>query len=232
MFDKKKTIRQLLLAFFFLLSACGKGFEKEVNLSVESIPSGEFSIKFFPLNQTVGPYYGEGSITHLDNQFLTRIKIYGPHSNTLHMQFLHQHAKCPTLANDLNQDGYLDMTEVFSVVGKILIPLDGNLSSQLKGFFNYPFMKKKRNFYYYASAADGRILLRDLRASEDVSSLNMVKLGTSEEMKLKERLVIIYGIPDYYILPSTVTSLRPFTPQAGLPVACGKITDGASFPFI
>jgi hypothetical protein len=219
------------LLFLTLLSACGKGFEEEETLSFETIPSGLYTVNFYPLNQRVGPYLGLGKISHLDNQFWTQIKIYGPSSSTMHMQLLHQKADCPDLSHDLNHDGYLDMTEVFAEAGKILIPLDGNLSSQLKGFTKFPFMKKKRNFYFYSNAADGRMLLRDLRSVEDVSSLHLVKLGALEEINLSQRVIIIYGIPDAHALPQTVKSFGLFTPQAGLPVACGKISGGASFPF-
>ena len=215
-----------------MLSACGKGFEEEVTVSFETIPSGLYTVNFYPLNQKVGPYFGMGKISHLDNQFWTQIKIYGPYSSTMHMQLLHQKADCPGLSHDLNHDGYLDMAEVFSVAGKILIPLDGNLSSQLKGFYQFPFMKKKRDFYFYSKAADGRLLLRDLRSQEDVSSLHLIKLGALEEINFSQRVIIIYGIPDAYDLPQSVKSFGPFTPQAGLPIACGKISGGASFPFL
>jgi hypothetical protein len=68
-------------------------------------------------------------------------------SNVVHMQNIHVGTQCPSMDQDINHDGFVDMNESIKVAGKILMALDDDLNSQEIGSV-YP----KGNYSYFQTA--------------------------------------------------------------------------------
>lgn len=220
---------QCILYSSLMLVSCGKGFNAD-ELQQEVLDPGRFHVKLRPLNSKLGSYTGWISITISENQFWVRAKVIGPKTGSMHAQYLHANAVCPSMKDDTNGDGFLDFTEAYSVSGPILIPLDSNLNSQMKGLNIFPKMRQS-SFYYYSEACNTSVMMEDLRQRDTYSSDMMIKLKSGEELGLKRRVVMIYGTSEYRQLPSTVNSFEGYPSQASIPIACGMIEEGESDGF-
>lgn len=224
----------LILCLFFITS-CGKGFTKEKLQNTGEITQEEqeetrYQVRFKPLNPRAGRYIGWGSLSVVDDQFWARIKTQGPNTNEMHAQYLHSGERCPSMRDDLNGDGYLDFREAHSVVGDILLPFDGNLTTQMKGLFEFPVMNAG-DMYYYSEAASYTDMLEDLRREDTFPSDFISKLGAGEELNLRARVVLIYGVSSTRKLPLTVASYEAYPAQTTLPIACGVVFGGTPTEF-
>jgi hypothetical protein len=220
---------QFLLYCSLMLISCGKGFNSD-KPQLEELEPGRFHVNLRPLNSKLGRYIGWVSITISDNQFWVRAKVVGPKTGSMHAQYLHANAVCPSMKDDTNGDGYLDFTEAYAVSGPILIPLDSNLNSQMKGLNIFPKMRQS-SFYYYSEACNTSVMMEDLRQRDTYSADMMIKLKNGEELALKRRVVMVYGTSEYRPLPSTVNSFEGYPSQASIPIACGIIEEGESDGF-
>ena len=68
-------------------------------------------------------------------------------SNVVHLQNIHVGTQCPSMEQDINKDGFVDMNESMKVAGKILMALDDDLNSQVMSV--YP----KGNYSYFQTAS-------------------------------------------------------------------------------
>lgn len=211
------------LSFFILLAGCGKGFEEQEEPQEEEYV-GHYRAVFKPLNQRFGRMSGWAAITITDNQFWARVRVGGRKTTTMHAQFIHSRGRCPGMTDDLNGDGYLDFLEAYRIAGPILVPLDANLNSQLKGMHEFPLMKRKSH-YFYSEAASYDRMMEDLRG-EDYLSDDMISKLSEDELELERRVVMIYGINEDNSLPSTVRSYTGYPAQYALPIACGELQAG------
>jgi len=219
-----------LLLGLLSLTSCGKGFTEDKEQSEGEIRQEEeeefkFQVRFRPLNLKVGSYTGWGSLSVFENQFWARIKVQGPQTGEMHAQYLHTGERCPSQRDDLNADGYLDFREAQRVVGDILIPLDGNLTSQMKGLFDFPLINAN-NIYYYSQATSYTTMLDDLRREDSFPNDFITKLARGEELNPGARVVVIYGVSSNRRLPNTVASYDAYPAQATLPISCGVVYGG------
>lgn len=222
-----KCISGLILPLLFL--SCGKGFKKEDVLLEERL-SANYVTKFKSLNPQVGRFEGWGTVSIISNQFWARVKISGSFSPAIHPQFIHLNGSCPTMEDDLNLDGFLDFIEAKNKIGSILLPLDGNLEAQIKGGNEFPKMRHRRPFYYYSESSDFMRMMKDLRGRDFIHNDSIVKLGHTDPLALHQRVIMIYGVPEDFFLPTTVLSFDGFPPHLSLPIACGEIGEGAINP--
>jgi hypothetical protein len=220
----------LRLLCLLTLYACGKGYEdiKEIE---EEVAPGHYKAVFKSLNSKVGRFNGWLSLSIHDNQFWARVKVSGPNTKSMHAQYIHTIGTCPDMDDDLNHDGYLDFMEVYNVAGPILLPLDSNLNSQLKGLDEFPKMRENTYFYYYSEACQSTRLLSDLKEVDVFGTDMMAKLGRGENLNLATRVIIIYGSSEGRPLPETVRSFEGYPSQSSIPIACGEITEGVAEEF-
>jgi hypothetical protein len=135
------------------------------------------------------------------------------------------------MKDDLNHDGYLDFMESYRVAGPILIPLDSNLNSQMKGLNEFPIIKGSSAFYYYSEASNMSRMMEDLRRKDTYTMDMMTKLNGKEDLRIGRRIIIIYGTSDERSLPASVLSFEGYPSQATIPIACGEVHDGYSDAF-
>lgn len=218
----------LLFILLFLFISCGKTtspYEENLLLQSRQEQQGFYRSKLKPLNSRIsGRVSGEGAFFLQDIQFYAKVSLRTKWKRVTHLQFIHEGSECPRLKDDLNRDGYLDFHEVISVSGKILIPLDDNLKSQLAAFTRYPTSNDKGK-YFYSKAVSAPVMMRDLREKDRQPGDALGKLNHNEELNLVERVLIIYGVPYYYRLPDTVQGFSGFPPHMGIPIACANIKE-------
>lgn len=136
-------------------------------------------------------------------------------ANVTHMQNIHVGTKCPEPEHDTNKDGYVDMMESMNVSGKILIPLDSDISAQEIGGV-YP----KGNFTYFQKVSLAE-MMNDLQQLDPNPADHTAKLATNNALNLAGRVIIVMGAKK--TLPGTVSSFNGQAKELSVPIACGII---------
>jgi hypothetical protein len=224
----KKTITLPFLTFILLFLStnfgCGKGFNDDYQ-EQEDLAPGDYVAFLKPLNSRMGKHQGVAHISISESQFWVRIKFKGKVSKTMHAQYLHVRGPCPDMSDDLNRDGYVDFIEAQRKVGPVLIPLDANLNTQIKGIHEFPILGRLGS-YYYSEASHSKRVIQDLRGKSVLENLFLTKLKSDEELSLEKRVIVIYGIDENIRLPDTVKSYAGYPSQFTLPIACGELVEG------
>jgi hypothetical protein len=212
-----------------VLAGCGKGFDSNEDRQ-EEIESAEYHAVLRPLNRKFGTFKGWVSLSITENQFWARVKVKGQKTKDMHGQYIHVGSHCPSMHDDSNGDGYLDFIEVVNVSGPILIPLDANLTTQMKGIFEFPKMRNQP-FYYYSEAANMQWLMEDLYREDVIDDDYITKLQPDQRLNLGRKILIIFGVDQERFLPSSVRTSPGYPSHSTFPIACGEIRPGRSDAF-
>lgn len=164
---------------------------------------------------------GSLSVSLTGDQAVARVEVEGADPGMAHAQHVHVGNECPPAAADTNSDGFIDVIEGASYYGLILIPLDGDVSSQAAGSTTFPTADANGD-YVYADTASFTTMLNDLTATDPDPDDAIVKL-TTLDLNIDTRTVVIHGVADTTTLPASVATLPGLTPQQSLPIACGVI---------
>lgn len=190
----------------------------------EAIKIGQYEVKFSPLNQELAGFTtGTAFFKVTKTDFSVEVNIENSPVNTIHGQHIHMGNKCPGVEADVNADGVIDFQEAASAAGQIIIPLDGDIHSQLLDSYLFP-VSDFSGMYNYIQSAPVHIMAEDLRLSDANIEDSMVKLGPEGKLNLENKVVMIYGVAEETLLPLSTTTFGSFSAQASLPIACGKIT--------
>jgi hypothetical protein len=224
----------ILLTLFFFTS-CGKTTNRYVEDSLHEFNlkvKGYYRAPLNPINSRLTRgVRGMGSFFINDIQFYAKVNLSTSWEQVTHMQMIHEGSVCPSIHDDANNDGYLDGLEALSIAGRILIPLDFDLRSQFGKFTVYPVSSTKGR-YLYVQSASTVLMMEDLRKTDDKILSYIGKIKGNEEIEFKNRVLIIYGVPEYWRLPTSVKSFAGFPAYMALPIACGKIYETSEvFPF-
>jgi hypothetical protein len=196
----------------------------------ESEMAGTYQAVFAPLNTNVsGHLNGSLTIVKEKNDFIADVRFSEGPASTLHTQTIHVGNRCPTLADDLNADGWIDGEELAQVVKEILIPLDDDISSQRMGLGTYP-AADEFGYYFWSRATTLDKLMEDLHEEDINLTDDYVKLGNVKSLSMLGKVVVISGVPTTTPLPETVIGRGRMTPHQALPVACGVIRKLESVP--
>jgi len=236
----------LFLVFIFLILtlSCGKKDSSNVsknanNPDVQSPEEreeestsykGTYLAKFETLNpQLNGNVPGSMTIHFKEERVYFYVRLFGAHPKAWHPQKMYLGTRCPTIDDDLNKDGFLDINEVESVVGKIIIPIDANLSTQNAGKNFYPTGDLSGNYSYERLTRIGS-LIDDLRNEDFDPEDNLVKLQSNESLQIEGRPVVIYGTGSEVVLPETITTQQELKPFKTFPIVCGILKKVETFP--
>ena len=235
--------RNVILLLVLLVIGCGKQSQKIAQEPLTPMPAqpiliplqpgdGQFLGLLYPLNQFVsGKVTGAFTWSKENDEVIVDLRFNGglPTAGVIHAQNIHQGKRCPDEADDLNEDGYIDAVEGEKVYGKILIPLDNDINSQLMGYGTFP-VADEFGSYIYSSIASYNKIISDL-TEEDLNSEDpFVKLGPEGQLSLKEKIVVVQGINATTIIPFSVKSNNSFANFQTLPIACGVIKEIKSVP--
>ena len=235
----KKPTKKLLsaLAVLTFAAACGNGDSggsKSSGGSVVDSPQmeeaavdgsniqGFYQAKFQTLNgHIVGTIPGAASFTRKDgDRLFIYLRMFAGAPKAWHMQGVYEGTRCPTLADDTNGDGTIDINEAYAVVGKALIPLDSDPSTQAGGRAFYP-LGDLSGSYHYERIVSLKRLLGDLQAEDKDPADNITKLGPGMGLSLIGKVVMVQGIGEDTQLPDTVGTYGRHRSFQTLPIACG-----------
>lgn len=195
----------------FLLLSCGKAVEDKTPEAIpeeETFSDGVYQAVLIPVNGRISSQInGEVKISRYGDDFKVRVELKNAPKG-IHKQFLHTGTDCPRQVHDDNHDGFVDGYESQEVMGQILVPFDGDLSSQSRGDTFYP-----SGSYSYARSTSYYLMLSDLHLPDEIVNDSIVKLHT-RDLPLEKRVVSIYG-------QSSVGEI---------PIACGVLTHIANEP--
>lgn len=254
----KKLTNQLVgsLAVLSILAGCGNdsgsksgGGAQEEQARGESIAvdgsniDGFYKAEFMTLNSHIaGTVPGSVSFTRKEDRLYIYLRLFAGAPKAWHMQAVYTGNRCPTLADDLNGDGFIDILEAQKVVGNVLIPLDSDPSTQMSGRNFYP-LGDASGSYHYERIINFQRFFNDLQAADPNPEDNIVKLGPDKGMSLIGKVVMIQGVaqptPEGTVMPegqfpnpqvpeATVATYGRHKNWQTLPIACGifqKISD-------
>lgn len=186
--------------------------------------------KFNTLNSQInGNVPGSATLHFKEEKIYAYVRIFAGFPNAWHQQKIYDGSRCPTLEDDLNGDGFLDINEVEKITGNVLIPLDANISSQKAGKNIYPVGDESGN-YFYERITKFESFLRDLKSEDSTKEDNIIKLGLEESLIIESRPVVIFGVGPEVSLPETVSSYGQHKPFQTFPIVCGILQKVHSFP--
>lgn len=148
------------------------------------------------------------------------VRLFAGSPKAWHMQHVFVGNRCPDLRDDLNFDGFIDIQETYKVVGNIIIPLDGDISSQKSDLYVFP-VANESGSYTYTKEAGFEDFMWDLQAKDRILNDNIIKLGRNEDLNLEGKVVIIQGVASDVVFPETVASYGSRKIFQTFPVACG-----------
>ncbi len=202
------------------------GIERQIEQEAE----GSYNVNLTTLNNGVGgSISGNIAITKDGNRFMAYARFSGGYPNIVHQQRVHFGSACPTAADDTNGDGYVDVNEAFAKSGKILFPLDSDISSQERGSSIWPSGDMYGNYFWERATSYDRFIT-DLREPDLNEENDFGKLGADGKLNLDGRVVILHGAPETANLPDTVGTKGRLRNFQTIPIACGVIGKAGQVP--
>lgn len=224
---KYKIVSKKLIPFALSLTllggvvSCGSDDDDDDdNAAVPQLQEeqGTFRATLSPLNTDVaGNVSGTAEFILDGDSFKATVNVNGA-PMALHAQHIHAGSACPTM-EAAGDDGFLDVVEGVPTYGPILVPLDGDLSSQDAGGSEFP----SGSSYEYEEETSYAAMLADLKLPDPNSEDAVTKLGASELLNIEGRHVIIHGVMESADLPDSVATIADLPNYVTLPIACGKI---------
>lgn len=213
------------LLALLLLASCGDSNDKtdsdrsdmtNIVEKEEVMEEGEYVAFLRTINSSVNGYipFGRAELSLKEDE-LKVVTYLDDDQRVMHMQRIHTGKRCPTLADDLNQDGYIDIIEAQQALGEVILPLDNDLSSRGAGENKYPIGSD----FTYERRARWSEVLEDLK--QDYQEGYMVLRG--ESLSLADRVILIHGTSFSGLIPSTLGTIEGLEPHLSVPIACGII---------
>lgn len=250
---KIKQIKKIiLLLVLYALNACGpkleekkvidqneqreeEGEEEEIVMIDGSNIEGHYQAKFITLNPHVnGTLPGSANFYREENRFYAYVRLFAGGIRAWHMQNVYNGNRCPTIHDDKNNDGFIDINEAEVVLGKILIPLDSDIGHQLSGRRYFPVGDLSGSYQYERVTSFNRFL-SDLQSSDMDLEDDLIKLPPGEGLKITGRAVLIQGVASSVEFPETVETKGKHETFKTLPIACGifsKVKNSPGLPYI
>ncbi|MFL5785231.1 MAG: hypothetical protein ACJ76H_11510 [Bacteriovoracaceae bacterium] len=122
------------------------------------------------------------------------------------------YGECPSIADDRNGDGIVDIQEALPKLGHLLISLDTDINSESDSHSVFPvssFLGK----YSYSAKGNRATVLSDIEHLFDVRKID-----------LESAVVLLQGLPTYQKFPNSVESSDSLPASETLPIACGTIS--------
>jgi len=178
-------------------------------VQMDLLAPGKYVAVLSPVNGKVAPRaMGQVTISRMNDEFKTSIKVTGVAAGVAHVQALHMASACPGTKSDTNADGFVDASE--AALGDMVIAFDNDLNSFLNGAETYPMANAAGSYRYNESASFQRMM-------DDIRNAG------KQIVPVDGRVVVVYGIADATELPTTVSGHADHSAHSSLPVACGTL---------
>lgn len=183
--------------------------------------NGYYLATFITMNPHVnGTLPGSATFYRKEDRLHAYLRLFAGSPKAWHQQKVYTGTRCPSMADDTNADGYIDIIEAEAVVGKVLIPLDADLTTQNSGRNFYPVGDPSGSYHYERVVSFNRFL-QDLKSDDKNLEDNVVKLAADEPLILEGKIIMIQGTAETVEYPETVASSNRHLPFQTLPIACG-----------
>ncbi|EGM1627969.1 hypothetical protein IRP16_004030 [Salmonella enterica] len=121
-------------------------------------------------------------------------------------------ATCATPSQDINKDGYIDLTETSAVSGTTMVPFNDAPAKMEIATDTYPKADDKGNFSYTKT-----VPLSKLRKK-------FSEVFKGGHLDLDKRVIYIHGVsPDTKLSPTVAGEVSHYGADVTLPIACGEI---------
>ena len=176
---------------------------------VSSLP-GVYEMTITKVNARYSGFAGTGSMVLGETDLTISMKM--NHVSPLRSIYQRVYSgECPTIADDKNGDGVIDIKEAQEKLGKMLIPLDTdiNSSNDTKNVFPQSSVTGK---YSYTGKGMNDLILKDLTAN-----------GYTDNLDLESVVILFQGLPSFFRFSNSVESSDGLPVSETLPVACATI---------
>ncbi len=171
---------------------------------------GEYKVTFANVNSGIYSMKGSGKFVLSDSDMNVSITMgKAPILRSIY-QNLYK-GECPTIHDDRNGDGIVDINEALGKLSHVMIPLDSDLNSSSSAKNNFPHGSLTGK-YSYSAKGDMAVMLKELKANGETKNIN-----------LEDTVVMLQGLPVFYRFPNSVESSQGLPVTETLPVACGSI---------
>jgi hypothetical protein len=186
--------------------------------SLPSEAAERYSANLVPLNaEKIGTSAsGTANLEVADGKLAVSIDLEGLTPGLMHLQHFHgfadgKDAVCPTVKEDTNGDGYVDLIETEPVAGTTMLP-----------FHAHPATLEIPNDTYPVADNKG------VASYQHTDQIDALEKALKDKFKapvldLAKRVIFVHGVAGDAKLPESVKSLPGVPAQITLPVACGKI---------
>ena len=232
----RRLIKTLFLFSLCFVVSCGKSSNNDRSTSPSDVTQNEtiradgsnvtgiYATPLVPLNKNIHmKRLGTAALQRDGDTFSAFVKIKSGQRGTKFKQAIYTGRRCPTIKDDLNKDAYVDIQEAMIAIGKIVIPLDSDLDSQMGGIDNYPITDATAGAYFYKTTASFARMFADLKTPDQNETDNIIKLGPDDGLTFPGRIIFIQGINEKVFVPPTVATLPGEDVHKSLPVACGVL---------
>ena len=183
------------------------------------IPVTRFAATLAALNTQTGNVTGTAAVEIAGDLMRVTVNATGLAANSsLHLQFIGSGTSCPTIANDTNGDGFVDIQEGLPAYGAFLLALDTTLTSRIvtdsSGF-------PTSNPIAYLERARLSAVENSMRGAP--TSEFVANIPINGDFNPAGLAVLITGIGPV-ALPTTVATLPGFSVDQSLPVSCGTLS--------
>lgn len=197
--------------------------QNEVAMVDGSNISGIYSGELWPVNHNLHfKDIGVAALERDGDTFSAKVLMKYGTSETAHRQAIYTGRRCPNLTDDLNKDAYIDIIEAKLAIGKISIPLDGDLDSQLSGLDQKVMGDINGKFFYKNSASFDR-MFSDLKAPDERPNDDLIKLADNDGLTFPGRIIVIHGLSEKIALPASVATTDDESVHQSIPVACAVL---------
>lgn len=207
----------------------GRQMQEEAPVDGSNI-DGHYQAKFVTLNPHVnGTIPGSANFLRKEDKLFAYVRLFAGYPKAWHQQFVYTGSRCPTQNDDTNLDGFVDIAEAEAVVGKILIPLDSDISTQASGRRFFPLGDLSGYFHYERITSFSRFL-RDLQDEDKDPNDDMAKIPAGEGLRLAGKVYMVLGVAETVMLPESVATKERRRAFQTLPIACGVFEKVSGMP--
>ena len=194
---------------------------------------GIYAADLYPINYNLQFLKGVGkaAIVREGDTFSAKVKMDYGSRQTVMKQAVHTGRRCPNMTDDLNKDAYIDIQEAMIAIGKVTIPLDGNLDGQVAGLESFPVGDVTTGKYFYQLTASFERMFADLKGVDENLNDNIVKIAEQDGITLPGRIILIQGLAESVDLSlARVATVEGETVHSSMPIACGVLWKVEKFP--
>lgn len=221
-----------VLSLCLLVTACsesgsnvsGSGMSQNETIQADgSNVNGIYAGEVWPVNYNLHfRKLGMAGVKREGDSFEAMVNLkYAPKSTTL-KGAVYTARRCPNLKDDLNKDAYIDILEARLAIGKITIPFDADLDSQMGGRYSYASSDVTGKYTYHRTASFDR-MFSDLKSPDEDSSDQVIKLKDEDGITFPGRIILFHGLSREIKLPESVATTDGESAHESIPVACAVL---------